>query len=670
MPTVARLTLSAIAIVGSVNSALINAQSIVARAPTGVTPEAEELLAAKAEPRRLNLLPGDSFMSVARQSCGRLTPTYVRLLQEANKAEAVPKSVAIIPACFVARSNQTVDVRPGETWHGLANRTAGIAGRKTIRDIYASNEGAPTPRGPIMSSASLPIPAGMSKVSVPTTTEGVVYRTKPGVDAEALAAELRSNLDAPPGLVTAPTAIDEFALSAGVDPGLVRKEVCPTPSRLASAAWPFSTSDLAAVLARNATHLAALGSAPTATVVAVVDNGVDGIFSTDFPEDDFDVSVLEKANPTDGKDQDASGYADDIVGTNIYEGGQPVAFASAPMPAHGTMMTSLALGGKEYRDWWSQNRSAPKIRVRAISIVRHSVEASPTGNKHYYKMPTESLGKAIDYATSRGATIFNLSVSTSNQLKPIEDALYNRANLLLIVAAGNDASDLEQGERYPAALSKLDTAYRGRVITVAAHGQTGCLSGFTGRGENDVDLAAPGEGIRATGMGGAEITDEGTSQATALVSFTAAQLRAAGLDQSRAIKERLIASVDLGPQYHGHVRSEGALNVPKALSIFDDFALLASGAGQPIYGKLQTSVDPAAVCPALAGDDRSVLKVSRRVDGGDPSQVRLLLRRNNPRGELKVLYCRPSAQQMSMQALDGSVVTFSWGDVVDLVPRM
>jgi hypothetical protein len=546
-----------------------------------------------------------------------------------------------------------------------------VAGHKTVRDILSRNgEVVAETRDQGVSSVSLPIPADVDRVVVPFTTEPVIYQTRPGVDPAKLAEDLRVSLNAPVGLATFPTSTDDFVLSAGVSPAVTRKQVCPSSPEAPATTWPFSTNALAEVFNRNAVHLAALGTSPTPAIVAVVDNGVDGIFSAAFPEDDFDVSPLEKANPNDGKDQDLSGYPDDVVGTNIYNGGQPIAFAAAPMPAHGTMMTSLALGGKEYRDWWKRNRNAPKIRVRAISIVKHEVEASPTGNRHRYRMPTESLAKAVDYAAARGATIINLSVSTASRLTPIEDALYNRANLLLIVAAGNDASDLDVSDRFPAALSRQDIGYRGRVVTVAAYGRTGCLSGFSGRGEENVDLVAPGEEIRALGLGGTELTDEGTSQATALVSFTAANLRAIGLDRARAVKERLIASVDLKPQFHGHVRSEGALNIVKALSIFDDSVQLASNSAVPIYGKLQTSLTPENVCPILAGDQRSVLKVSRRVDGGDPNLVRVLLRRNDDRGELRHVYCVPRAEQLILSKTDGALLSFRLSDLIDLVPRM
>ena len=129
-------------------------------------------------------------------------------------------------------------------------------------------------------------------------------------------------------------------------------------------------------------------------------------------------------------------------------------------------MTSLVLGGSEYRRWLSQSGARRHVKVRPVSIVRHSVESSDRGNVNRYSMPTDSLQKAIEYAAKDGATILNLSVSTPVQLSAVEDALYNRANLLLVVAAGNSATNLDRRSLYPAALSFVDNAYRGRVITV------------------------------------------------------------------------------------------------------------------------------------------------------------------------------------------------------------
>lgn len=643
-------------------------QQLVARAPTGVTPEAERLLAANVEPRRLRLIEGDKLLSVARRSCGRLTETYLSLLREANAGKEGGNGTVVLPACFASRIGETVKVEPGETWGQLAARSTGAYGAKTLSSIFTANAGKVSPQKSLWSVAAAMIPGNVQEVSVPVTTEGVAYTPKAGVDAATLASQLRAALNAPsvsslgPAL---PQPADELTLEAGVPPGVLRSPVCPTTWR--AAPWPFPADEVAAVIARNEAHLGSGGMRPA--VVAVVDNGVDGLLGTAFPVEDLEVTQLERAFPSDRKDQDGNGFFDDVVGTNIYQQGMPTAYQGGASPAHGTMMASLVLGGRDYRSARRLAAAPVRVRIRPVSIVRVSVVPGANGNVTTYGMPTEAVAKAVNYADAAEATIVNLSVSTPNRLSELEDALYNRSNLLLIVAAGNAATDLDAVPRFPASLSAQDVAYRGRVVTVAAHGRSGCLSGFSSRGPETVDLAAPGEQIAATGLGGGEIVDEGTSQATAITAFTAGNLRAAGLKSAAAIKERLLASVDLDPAMHGRIRSEGVLNVPKALSIFED-VLEVGVAPRHTYGHLSKAVALGDVCPALAGDPREVLKVSRRVDGGDSSTVRVLVRMQGKRGFTRPLHCAPVASRVAFTALDGTQTTFAWSEVVDLVPAL
>lgn len=645
---------------------------IVARAPTGVTPKAERLLAASAEPRRLQLRPSDNLLSVARRLCGRLTDTYVEILLQANKGEKAPPDTVVIPACFATRLNENVKVIPGESWTELATRSVGVAGTKTLSGIFASNSDSPVFA---WSRAFEPIPRHLKQIEVPVGTEPVAYQVKPGIDATAFVAELNGALGAPAALTTGPTAEPELKLEAGVDPAVGGTSICPSGG-WTTRAWPFSIPDFSVVMNRSVARYVELGGERDKVgAVAVIDNGVDGIFTSAFPEEDFVISVLERAKPSDGLDQDNSGFADDVVGTNIYQGGQPVALPGPPgaagvaAPAHGTMMSSLSLGGIEYRTWAQQTSASRRVKIRPVSIVRHTVETSTGGNTHKYAMPTDSLGKAIDYAARNGATILNLSVSTPIQLASVEDALYNRANLLLVVAAGNSRVNLDQRALYPAGLSNFDNAYRGRVVTVAAHNAQGCLSSFSGRGKDSVDLAAPGENIRAVGLNGIAEVGEGTSQATALVSFTAAQLRSIGMDQARSIKERLIASADLNAAFIGHVRSEGALNIPKALDIYQNVLELAASR-TPMVGELPFPLTVSAVCPSLSADDRKILKASRRIDGGAAGQMRLLAVSSDDRGRMEVLHCAPSNESMTFKLLNGSNVQFRWSEVWDLVPAV
>lgn len=612
------------------------------------------------------------MLGLARTFCGRLTPTYIVLLQEANKGGKSATDTVVIPACFVTKLDEEVKVIPGETWSGLANRSVGVSGSRTLARIFGRNVLAPD-QGSRWMAATARIPDAVRTVQVPSTTVPVAYRVREGVASDALVSHLRASLGAPATLPSAPSAEPELKLEAGVDPALGGSPTCPPGPPSTLAAWPYSVSDLATVMDRSVARFVQLGGARDKVgVVAVIDNGIDGIFTPAFPEEVFLINVLERAHPDDGVDQDGNGFADDVVGTNIYAGGEPVAFPGSPgvptvaAPAHGSMMSSLALGGADYNTWLRQTALVRRVKIRVVSIVRHSVEASNHGNIDKYAMPTDSLGKAIDYAARDGVTILNLSVSTPVQLASVEDALYNRSNLLLVVAAGNERINLDQRSLYPASLSFLDAAYRGRVVTVASHNRQECLSAFSGRGRETVDLAAPGEAIVATELGGVQAIGEGTSQATALVSFVAGLLRSIGIDQARSIKDRLIASVDLDPAFVGLIRSEGRLDVAKALDIYEDVLELKSG-GPRLIGHLASFPTTDSVCSDLIGDTRKVLKLSQRVDGGDPTQVRLLVRNNDDRERMDVLYCKPSVAPISLQTISGAPVAFHWADVADLV---
>jgi hypothetical protein len=619
------------------------------------------LLAASAEPRVLRLIEGDTALEVARRSCGRLTETYLEILAQANPSKGSAQTTAVIPACFATRLNETVKVVPGETWADLATRSAGIAGPKTLNSIFSSNAVAASHTAAGTARAS--IPKSLEHVKVPFLTEGVIYKAKAGIDAATLASQLRSSLGAANSIPTLPVPADELTLEAGVLLSTGQAPPCLAPIAR-KGEWPFPVEEVVSVIARNEAHH---GPGMKAAVVAIVDNGLDGIETSAFPLEYFEVSALERNYPNDGLDQDGNGVADDVVGTNIHHQGWPRAFPEASSPAHGTMISSLVLGSSEFRTNRRASGSPLHVKIRPVSIVRRTVEASGSGNVTRYTMPTESVARAINYAEESNASIINLSVSTPNRLSEVEDALYNRSNLLLVVAAGNAASDLDSTPRYPAAISAVDGAYRGRVVTVGAHGRTGCLSKFSGRGSSTVDLAAPGEGIRAIGISGADVIDDGTSQATALVSFTAAQLRAAGLNHAAAIKDRLIAGVDLSADLHEWVRSAGTLNIPKTLSLSDDVLERAS-TGTREYGRLSERLTLNGVCPGEAGGERKVLKVSKRIDGGPAGQVRVLVRTRPTLGALKVIHCKPSAAPATFTSLQGTRITFPWADVRDLVP--
>lgn len=638
------------------------AQDIVVRATEPASPQAERLLAEVAEPTLLRVEANDNPIEAARLACGRLSATYLQLFAEANEPgafaiRAAPRYLTL-PACFVAPLDQIRVVLPQETARDFLMRNVGSDALATLRRLLQHNRtslwasGAET--ADLTSFAISPLPANaalhLDYASVPT-----VYQLRRDVSARAdgALAELNATL---PG-AAAPS--DELQLESDIPPGVALTGNCVPPSH--PHAWPLSVSDINAALARvRAIRLAQhLGDQSNATI-AIVDNGLDGLISSAFPVDAFAINGGERAS--DGADNDGNGYPDDLIGANMFDRREPVAFPALRNYEHGTHIAGLAIGSVDLRA--SQPAASPlPVRLLIISLVRRDVTVDGVN----YAMPTEGLTNAIEYAEQRGARIMNLSVSTQQNLRPWIDRVRASRNMLLVVAAGNGSTDYRREARYPALFGGAEGYARDQVVTVAAHDQHLCLSPFSGHDPAAVDLAAPGVGLLSYGHGGSVISMDGTSQATALVSLTAALLSADGLQAPSAIKYRLWASVDLTPGLYRAVASDGALNIVKAISRHHDVIEL-DNENNLIFGQLDTPLDFATWCPSLAAEDAPrIMKISRRVDGGPPQALRLLVRW--PNGRVEALHCAPAISEINFRREDGSAASAPLSHLIDLVPR-
>lgn len=270
----------------------------------------------------IHLDPDQDRVSLARRLCGRLTPTYLGLLARAN-AGGNPR-VAVIPACFEVRLNERVAALPGETLSGFAQRWVGLSGPRTIGSIRSANSrqslaklgrkrgwGFPFGIGFGGTSSSSSEQASVSQPAVfgdegptlviPYRTEPVAYALRRGVDADEAVATLTRALGAEAGTPVLPTPADEVEIESGVDPQYLGPALCPSPLLAEAPAWPFPVAPLLRVLERNDQVRAGNGFGPrAAATVAVVDNGVDGLFSF-FPRDDLFLNELEFAATTPGE---------------------------------------------------------------------------------------------------------------------------------------------------------------------------------------------------------------------------------------------------------------------------------------------------------------------------------------------------------------------------------
>ncbi|EST23154.1 hypothetical protein N566_25920 [Streptomycetaceae bacterium MP113-05] len=128
-----------------------------------------------------------------------------------------------------------------------------------------------------------------------------------------------------------------------------------------------------------------------------------------------------------------------------------------------------------------------------------------------------TMSEAIDHAVSKGVDIINISSDTADK-KPntgLEAAVARAvaADILVVVAAGNDGTDGKLEKTYPA-------AYPG-VLAVGASDRNNERAEFSQKGRF-VDLAAPGVGMVSTVPNGGQCTADGTSFAAPYVAGVAA----------------------------------------------------------------------------------------------------------------------------------------------------
>lgn len=245
-------------------------------------------------------------------------------------------------------------------------------------------------------------------------------------------------------------------------------------------------------------------------IVAVIDTGVD--YTHPLITGNLLENMAEK-NGTAGMDDDKNGYLDDIYGINTCShNSDPMDDSAGTIAGHGTHIagTILQTAGA------SANENPFNIRILCIKA-----------GDAYGNFSDEALIEALQYASSRGADVINLSVSMTSCSKALYDALFAASeNAVLISSAGNRSMGTSEGSSrgrsyYPAALPF--------VVGVMSYGKEHTLSSFSNwdrisdSGE-DYELAAPGESIFSSVPGGSFKNSSGTSMSAGIVSGAAALL--------------------------------------------------------------------------------------------------------------------------------------------------
>jgi len=270
--------------------------------------------------------------------------------------------------------------------------------------------------------------------------------------------------------------------------------------------------------------------------VAIIDSGID----LGHPDLAPNLWTNPGEIPGNGIDDDGNGYVDDVHGYDFVDrDGTP-----QDANGHGTHVAGIvgARGGNGV----GGSGVAWHVRLMAVRVLDANAQGTTAG-----------VAQGIRYAVDNGARVVNLSLAGPSSTPDLEAAVqYAQARgVLIVAAAGNDGADLTTSPTYPAAYGEDN------VLGVAATTRDGGLSSVSDYGPG-ADVAAPGEQVLSTALGGGYEYRTGTSMAAPEVTGALVLLAAARPDLSgNGLRDALLAGVRHG----GLPVSAGALDIGAAL---------------------------------------------------------------------------------------------------------
>ena len=288
-----------------------------------------------------------------------------------------------------------------------------------------------------------------------------------------------------------PNAVGVAALPrvASVTPDLrLHRHADPTGEQYWDLLWglhntgqPIRGSSGTANIDIDALEAHAITAGDPSITVAVIDDGVD--FS--HP----DLAARAWTNPgesgggkeTNGVDDDANGYIDDVHGWDFCNDDNTVHDFDEDF--HGTHVAGTIAASL---DGQGVVGVAPDVRIMALKFLDNGSDCGLT---------SQAID-AISYAKSFGVVLSNSSWGGRGQLAdfmPLYDAIAD-SGLLFVTSAGNEGidNDHDGSPAYPASFDLPN------VVAVAAVDKDGGLADFSNFGQTRVDLSAPGVDIAST----------------------------------------------------------------------------------------------------------------------------------------------------------------------------
>ncbi len=245
--------------------------------------------------------------------------------------------------------------------------------------------------------------------------------------------------------------------------------------------------------------------------------GEENIAYLDF-KSEFDEYLADLKKKAERVDEGLVDKRSEIVGDNIedindkYYGNSDV---MGQFSFHGTHVSGIIAAARNNNV--GIDGIADNVRIMAVKVV-------PDGDER-----DKDVALGIRYAVDNGARIINMSFGKgfSPHKLWIDDAVKyaESKGVLLVHAAGNDASDNDRVDNFPT--PHMDDHTRAtNFITVGATGsgrQSSKVANFSNYGKTEVDLFAPGVQIYSTVPGGNKYgSASGTSMAAPVVTGVAA----------------------------------------------------------------------------------------------------------------------------------------------------
>ncbi len=235
------------------------------------------------------------------------------------------------------------------------------------------------------------------------------------------------------------------------------------------------------------------------------------------PRSELEAKFLYQLNPDFDSRKIIGDHYEDI--TERYYGNNDV---KGPDAFHGTHVAGIIA---------AQRNNGIGIDGIATNVKIMTLRAVPDGDEH-----DKDVANAIRYAVDNGAKVINMSFGKgeSPYKKAVDDAILyaEKHDVLLVHAAGNDASDNDEGHNFP--LKHLDRKCLFCKKEVKNWLDIGALSftenedmiaSFSNYGKKSVDIFSPGVRIFSTTPENNYEFADGTSMASPVMAGVAALIR-------------------------------------------------------------------------------------------------------------------------------------------------